>query len=120
MRRWRQSDGVLARLLARTTIDPATGCWVWTGGMSGGYGKVRVTSGPGGVVDRVHRVGYTLLVGPIRPGLTIDHLCRNTACWSPDHLQQVERGENTRRRNTARAIECGLSGQPYLSRRIAA
>lgn len=30
-----------------------------------------------------------LLVGPIPQGLHLDHLCRNTRCVNPDHLEPV-------------------------------
>jgi hypothetical protein len=44
-----------------------------------------------------HRWMYEQKIGPIPKGLVIDHLCRNTRCVNPDHLEPVTRGENTRR-----------------------
>ena len=61
-------------------------CWVWQGKPgSRGYGyfwyqdKKRLA----------HRFYYELLVGPIPDGLVIDHLCRNTMCVNPAHLEPV-------------------------------
>jgi hypothetical protein len=60
-------------------------CWIWKGVREGGYG---------GIYDRkqryqAHRISYMLHVGPIPEGLVIDHLCRNTRCVNPDHLEAV-------------------------------
>lgn len=67
-------------------VDQTEGCWNWTGSRDpGGYGRL--------FVDRrnalAHRVSYELHVAPIPEGLTIDHLCRNTSCVNPDHLEAV-------------------------------
>ncbi len=40
---------------------------------------------------------YEQLVGPIPPGLHLDHLCRNTSCVNPDHLEPVTVAENVLR-----------------------
>jgi hypothetical protein len=45
----------------------------------------------------VHRAVYERYVGPIPPGLEIDHLCRVRNCVNPAHLEAVTRGENVRR-----------------------
>lgn len=46
---------------------------------------------------RAHRVSYELLVGPIEPGLVLDHLCKNTKCVNPDHLDPVTQKTNVLR-----------------------
>lgn len=89
--------------LRKFELGPA-GCWLWTGSLNAaGYGK------HGKKV--AHRVVYELLVGPIPPGLQMDHLCRVRRCVNPDHLEPVtqqvniERGEGACARN-ARVTHC--------------
>jgi len=78
------------------------GCIEWTGGLNGvGYGqfyvgkKVPGTSSPGDTgKGYAHRWSYEHYVGPIPAGLHIDHLCRNTKCVNPKHLEPVTIREN--------------------------
>lgn len=46
---------------------------------------------------RAHRVAYMAFVGPIPGGLVLDHLCMNTMCVNPDHLEPVTQSENAKR-----------------------
>lgn len=74
------------------------GCWEWTGPLNGsGYGRF-------GSNTLSHRVAYELLVGPIPKGLVIDHLCRNTVCFRPDHLEAVTNAVNIARGYGASAL----------------
>ena len=72
-----------------------TPCWVWQGGKmkTKGYGRWIWN----GRHTMAHRVVYELLVGPIPDGLQSDHLCRNTSCVNPDHMEIVTLQENLRR-----------------------
>lgn len=45
----------------------------------------------------VHRIVCEALVGPIPPGLLLDHKCRRRACCNPKHLEPVTPLENTLR-----------------------
>jgi hypothetical protein len=77
-----------------------SGCWEFTGTRSAGYGMTTV----GGKRKRVHRVVWEALVEPIEEGLVIDHLCRNTPCCNPEHLEPVTSGENVLRGEGASAL----------------
>lgn len=77
-----------------TKVRPTGFCWEWTAYIDpAGYGRFRLRTHSA----YAHRVSYELLVGPIPDGLTLDHLCRNTRCVNPDHLEPVTQGENSRR-----------------------
>ena len=81
--------------MAKVVVDES-GCWIFTGALSEGYGTIgRGRRGEGNV--RAHRVTYERLVGPVPEGLDLDHLCRNRACCNPAHLEPVTRSENARR-----------------------
>lgn len=82
-------------------------CWEWIRikgkSTSSEYGKI---SDPNNThrLDLAHRVIYETVKGKIPVGLTIDHLCRNTLCVNPDHLEAVTQRENTMRGNGPAAI----------------
>lgn len=74
----------LDRLIAADL--PADVCWHWTGAVSpNGYGvfatRQRTTS--------AHRAVYEALVGEVPADMQVDHLCRNTLCCNPAHLEVV-------------------------------
>lgn len=84
----------IVRLFKRVEKQGNYGCWTWLGvPSSSGYGGIQVN----GRTVKVHRLSYTLLVGPIGEGLTIDHICRNKLCVNPRHLEPVTRRVNTLR-----------------------
>ena len=105
--KWCDSERCLACFLATNRRRPAEdrfwpkvqkteGCWLWTGALAKGYGRFSVTPT---TVTFAHRYAYELIVGTIPHGLQIDHLCRNTRCVNPQHLEPV-----TARANTLRGI----------------
>ena len=72
-----------------------TGCWEWLGYTNpAGYGQF---GSENGTVMLSHRWAYRRFVGELIDGLTIDHLCRNTKCCNPEHLEQVTLQENLKR-----------------------
>jgi hypothetical protein len=71
-----------------------TPCWIWSHHLSPlGYGRV----GYRGKVALAHRVMYEQEVGPIPNGQECDHLCRQSSCIRPTHLEPVGHRENVRR-----------------------
>jgi hypothetical protein len=74
-------------------VDASGDCWEWVGTLSHGYGAAWIE----GVHVLTHRYAYQTLVGPIRQGLDLDHLCRNRTCLNPDHLEPVTKAMNVMR-----------------------
>lgn len=72
-------------------------CWEWTGAKRPeGHGVFRIDSG-GNKNIPAHKYSYETLIGPVPDGLVLDHLCRNTSCVNPSHLEPVTQGENVLR-----------------------
>lgn len=89
------------RIAGRSTLSDS-GCWEWQRVRDrDGYGITHF----GGKRVRAHRLSYEAHIGPIPAGLTIDHLCRNTCCVNPLHLEAVTNEENVRRARESRAFE---------------
>lgn len=87
-------------------------CWIWTAGTRGGYGSFKTKQGP----RFAHQVAYTMLVGLVPVGTELDHLCRNTICCKPGHLEAVTHHENVLRGDAGlhHAIKTHCpSGHPY-------
>lgn len=91
-----------------------SGCWLWTGALSVGYGVI----GVGTKLVKAHRLSYEWQHGPIPRGLTLDHLCRVPACVNPQHLEPVSHKENILRGNGRAAVNARRPacpcGQPYF------
>jgi len=87
-RPWKKETRIRHLLLGKIITE--NGCWI-------NHRKPRED----GYVSRngsyQHRISYELLVGEIPHGKHIDHLCRNRACFNPEHLEPVEPAENLRR-----------------------
>lgn len=100
--RW--PDTLEQRLWAK--IEKAAGdngCWIWNGGLStAGYARFFAD----GKTRQASRVAYELIVSPIPDGLELDHLCRNTRCVNPLHLEPVTHAENVLRGVRRTATHC--------------
>lgn len=84
---------LLKRLDDGSKVNPATGCWEWTGYRSpNGYG---ITSFRGRGRP-VHRLLYMIKHGPIPPGMDVMHKCDNPPCLNPKHLELGTRRQNIR------------------------
>ena len=95
-------------------VNKGPGCWEWLNSKDGcGYGMFSYN----GSSMRAHRWSYEALVGPIPPGMQLDHLCRNPSCVNPSHLEPVTRDENLAR-GWGRRVKSGwvdhcINGHPY-------
>ena len=83
---------------------PFTTCWIWTSTAHpsrGGklYGTIS-SGGKGGHHLYAHRVAHEIYKGPIPEGYEVDHLCGETLCVNPDHLEAVTTQTNALRSNS--------------------
>lgn len=75
------------------------GCWNWLAYVDReGYGQFRRPP-----IYKAHRYAYEAVFGKIEAGKVLDHLCTNTRCVRPDHLEPVSSRENSLRGNTLAA-----------------
>ncbi len=82
-------------------------CWEWTGRLHRlGYGAFGRTKA-GSISSLAHRRHWIEVVGPLAPGIDLDHLCRNRRCVRLNHLEPVTHKENCRR---------GLNGALHVPR----
>jgi len=89
-------DPIVRFMLKVNQIDG--GCWEWTGWKDRrGYGGFDIRPRRPGQSAFAHRFAYEYYVGPIPEELELDHLCRNTGCVNPEHLEPVTHAENVRR-----------------------
>ncbi len=105
-------------------------CWPWKGKPvpKTGYGTLQVS----GKAVRAHRFSWEIQVGPIPPGMFLDHLCHNAdrscrlgvecphrLCVNPKHLKPVTPrtnglSGNTYRADNARKTRC-INGHEFTS-----
>lgn len=83
-----------------------TGCWQWQGRFSDGYATARVGKRDMGV----HRLSLEASLGQPLGDQPAHHMCANSMCVNPEHLQPV-----THRENTAEML-----ARTYMERRILA
>jgi len=75
----------------RFIIDKKTNCWNYTMAKDkDGYGLLTVNSKQ----YQAHRYFYEKYRDKIPKGMVIDHLCKNTSCVNPYHLEIVTPYEN--------------------------
>jgi len=89
----------------------ASGCWIWTGARHRrGYGWFWHDG-----ACFAHKWAWVQQNGSVPDGLELDHICRNTSCVNPRHLEAVTHRINVRRGrligNNAKT-HCP-SGHPY-------
>lgn len=112
-------DSMMTRLFYNSIIDHRSDCWNWIGAINPrGYGSLTVRE-PGKyypVKKYAHRVSYETFVGLIPAGFEIDHLCANSSCINPGHLQAVLHKQNIELRDERKKRRLSvISGQAWLA-----
>ncbi len=89
-----QRKPIIDRFMDKIMPEPMSGCWLWIGARVGkNYGAFSFNGRHG----YAHRFSYITFVGAIPDGYEIDHLCKNTCCSNPKHLEAVTHSVNLAR-----------------------
>jgi hypothetical protein len=78
----KQAWSLAERLTYYSKRDPLSGCHIWLGPRSSGYGRLPYK----GRVLMAHKVAWELKYGPIVKGMVLRHRCNVRCCVNLDHL----------------------------------
>lgn len=81
--------GVIESIRLKSTVDEA-GCWLWQGRVKKGYAEVTL----GGKWRAVHRLSLEAKLGKPLGSQQAHHICANSTCVNPEHLQPATYAEN--------------------------
>lgn len=85
-------------------------CWVWIGRKNpDGYGMINVDC----KIKLAHNISLILAGIEINYNLVRDHICKNTSCVNPSHIEQVTSKENTLRGSGPSAINARMKCCKY-------
>lgn len=103
----------IERVLNRIEMLPESGCWIFMGVLSEGYGAISLAHGLS--PERVHRVVYKHFVGVIPIGFDVCHKCDIRSCCNPNHLFL-----GTRKQNMQDAVSKGrhAHGKKFLHSKL--
>ena len=99
--------------------EPMSGCWLWLGYLldqkpTKQYGRLSWydEKQKRQRMKLAHVKSYELYVGEVPEGKVLDHICKNTFCVNPEHLEPVTQWVNMQRSTHATKTHC-IHGHPY-------
>ena len=99
------SDKDIARFWAK--VDKSGDCWTWHASTDlYGYGHIWFN----GKLVLAHRFSYALAYGECANNLVIDHMCHNSLCVNPLHLQLVTVQQNNENVVARKGSKSGIRG----------
>ncbi|QXU56350.1 hypothetical protein KXC42_24445 (plasmid) [Rhodococcus sp. LW-XY12] len=100
------TDAAIAAFASRVVKAPGNGCWIWTGAVSDGYGRISWRSAGVSRTEYAHRFAL-LIAGQLREGVIGEHRCNEPLCVrvDPGHLIA-----STQSANLLYAVACGRTG----------
>ena len=95
-----------------SNVEKTAACWNWIGSVWKNktlpYGRFWHRE----ITWSAARFIYSVVHGKIPEGLTIDHLCKNSLCVNPNHLEAVTMKENILRGNGLAALNSRKNACP--------
>jgi hypothetical protein len=73
-----------------------SGCWIWDA-YCDANGYARIYNRERKRIEWAHRYSYEAHKAPLAAGYEVDHVCQQTNCVNPDHLDAVTKAEHARR-----------------------
>lgn len=105
LRRADMSDKDIARFWAK--VDKSGDCWTWQASTDRfGYGHIWFNE----KLVYAHRFSYALAHGECANNLVIDHMCHNSLCVNPSHLQLVTKQQNNENMVARKDSKSGIRG----------
>ena len=84
---------VYQRIIRLNSIpEPNSGCWLWTAGDEGGYGRVKLSNGFKALANRLSLAAFTDFT--LNSPLNALHKCHIKLCVNPDHLYPGTQKQN--------------------------
>lgn len=103
----------LERLEAFISIEPNSGCWLWTASTQRfGYGQFRMN----GKTRPAHRASWELHRWPIATDVFLLHVCDVPSCVNPDHLRPGTQRDNMRDMHSKGRARNGTENQTHCHR----
>lgn len=84
----------VVRLIKQDVLVTETGCWEWQRRLKDGYPQIRLAFNGKHVNAQVHRLSLEAKHGKPLGRQAAHHICANTRCVNPEHLQPVTHREN--------------------------
>lgn len=77
---------IIERFEEKYIPEPNSGCWLWIGTTTWGYGLIWEGGKRNQKLLRAHRASWLIHYGPIPDGLFVLHKCDTPSCVNPTHL----------------------------------
>lgn len=91
-------------------VSKTESCWIWNGKTDDGYGRFSINK----TYYLVHRLTVAVLKEKLIEDMVIDHTCRVRNCCNPDHLEQITKSDNSKRKQMNKDATVCVNGHPLI------
>lgn len=100
------TQAAIGAFWSRVVKAPGAGCWIWTGAVSDGYGRISWRSGGVSRTEYAHRFAL-VIAGGLAGGAIGEHRCNEPLCVRVDPAHLIS---STQSANLLYAVACGRTG----------